>query len=80
MRGIEPTLLATGILLALTLGSGIGVSRTGRPNNTGIFTLHKLIALATVVLAVLTVRQMHTGAGLSTLSSGTLALMTGVHA
>lgn len=37
----------------LTLASGIWLSRSGKPLNTAIFTLHKLIALAGVVIAAL---------------------------
>lgn len=41
------------ILFVLTLASGFWVSKTGKPYHTGIFTLHKLLALAAVVLAVI---------------------------
>lgn len=74
MKAIESRLLITGVLLALTLGSGIWLSRAGRPYNTGIFTLHKLIALAAVVLAVLTVRQVSAGAGLPAPAGAVLIL------
>jgi hypothetical protein len=38
-----------GIVLLLTLASGVWLSRSGKPLNTGIFTVHKLIALGAVV-------------------------------
>ena len=41
------------ILLILTLGSGIWLSHKGKPLNTAIFTLHKLIALAGVVITAI---------------------------
>lgn len=41
------------ILFVLTLASGVWVSKTGKPYHTGIFTLHKLLALAAVTLAIL---------------------------
>ena len=41
------------ILFFLTVAAGFWVSKTGKPYNTGIFTLHKLLALAAVVLAAM---------------------------
>jgi hypothetical protein len=43
-------LLTPGIIFLLTLVSGLWLSRTGKPLNTVVFTIHKLIALATVIL------------------------------
>jgi hypothetical protein len=42
-----------GIVFLLTLASGFWLSRSGKPLKTGIFTLHKLIALAAVVVTAL---------------------------
>lgn len=41
------------ILFVFTVVVGFWVSKTGKPYNTGIFTLHKLLALAAVVLAAI---------------------------
>jgi hypothetical protein len=38
-----------GIVFLLTLVFGVWLSRSGKPLNTGIFTVHKLIALGAVV-------------------------------
>ena len=38
-----------GIVFLLTLASGVWLSRSGKPLNTVIFTVHKLIALGAVV-------------------------------
>ncbi len=38
-----------GCLLLLTLASGLWLSRAGKPLKAGIFTVHKLLALAAVV-------------------------------
>lgn len=43
------------ILFILTIAAGFWVSKTGKPYNSGIFTLHKLLALAAVVLAAMVV-------------------------
>jgi hypothetical protein len=42
-----------GIVFLLTLASGLWLSRSGKPLKTGIFTVHKLIALAAVVVTAL---------------------------
>lgn len=41
--------LVPGIVFLLTLISGLWLSRSGKPLNTAIFTIHKLVALAAVV-------------------------------
>jgi hypothetical protein len=41
-----------GALLVLTLGFGFWVSSAGKPYNGALFNVHKLLALAAVVLAV----------------------------
>jgi len=46
-----------GIVFLLTLASGLWLSRAGKPLNSAIFNVHKLIALAAVVLAALQVRN-----------------------
>lgn len=43
------------ILFILTVAAGFWVSKTGKPYHTGIFTLHKLLALAAVVLAAIVI-------------------------
>jgi hypothetical protein len=42
--------ILTGILFLITLGSGLLVSNAGRPLHSGLFGLHKLVALATTIL------------------------------
>ena len=55
----ETRIVACGILFLLTLGSGVWLSHSGKPFNTAIFTLHKLIALATVVIIAVSVNDLH---------------------
>ncbi len=40
------------ILFVLTVAAGFWVTKTGKPYNTGIFTLHKLLAAAVVLAAI----------------------------
>jgi hypothetical protein len=42
-----------GIVFLLTLASGLWLNRAGKPLNAAIFTVHKLIALAAVVVTAL---------------------------
>jgi heme A synthase len=48
-----PKFILPGILFLFTLASGMWLSKMGKPYNTGIFTIHKLIALGAVVLAAI---------------------------
>jgi hypothetical protein len=43
-------LIAAGVLSIFTLLSGVWLSHSGKPYNSVIFTIHKLIAVATVVV------------------------------
>ena len=47
-----------GIVYLLTLASGVWLSYEGRPLNSMIFTIHKLIAVAAVILTVRQVYQL----------------------
>ncbi len=58
--GIPVTRLAVcALLFLLTLGSGVWLSRSGKPYSTALFTLHKLIALATVVAIAMSVYNLY---------------------
>ena len=48
---VEFKVIAAGMLLLLSIIFGIWLSNLGRPLNTFIFTIHKLLALATVIFA-----------------------------
>ena len=50
MHTTVPKTLMIGIGLLLTLVSGVILSKTGRPLNSLLFTLHKLISVGTVIL------------------------------
>ncbi len=53
------SIVICGALFLITLVSGVGVTRSGRPHNALLFNLHKLIALATVVVFVVNVIPMY---------------------
>lgn len=52
-----------GACFALTLGFGFWLSRSGKPYNGLIFNIHKLAALAAVIVAVIRLAQMLGSAG-----------------
>jgi hypothetical protein len=59
METITTKLIAAGILFLLTLISGVIVSSSGRPLSVGLVTVHKLIAVGTVVLIGVAVNQLY---------------------
>jgi len=63
-------IIGVGGLFLLTLVTGVIVTRLGRPYNTGIFTIHKLISLAFAVLMFITVRGL-----LKEVEAGTLTVI-----
>lgn len=65
-----------GLGFVLTIISGFVLSRLGRPLNSAIFTVHKLIAVGTVILAVVTVRELYQAVELPAL----FPVMTGLAA
>jgi len=59
METITTKLVAAGILFLFTLISGMIVSHASRPLNVGLVTIHKLIAVGTVVLIAMSVNQLY---------------------
>ena len=51
MSGVFLRTLLTGGLLLLSIGTGFLLSKTNRPLPTGLFTLHKLLAVVAIVFA-----------------------------
>jgi len=52
-------IIICGLLFLLTLASGAWMSHSGKPINVVIFTIHKLIALTTVIVVATTVYNVH---------------------
>jgi uncharacterized membrane protein YhiD involved in acid resistance len=53
----EETMIIAGLFFLFIFLSGIWLSRTGRPLNVGISTIHKLISLAAGVFLLVTIHQ-----------------------
>jgi hypothetical protein len=56
-------LIVSGLLLVFTLVSGVWLSNSGKPINSLILTIHKLIALGMVIFISMTVNQIFRGSG-----------------
>ncbi|MEW6030632.1 MAG: hypothetical protein ACOYZ8_11705 [Chloroflexota bacterium] len=65
---------AAGVLLVLTLAFGFGLSRLGKPYNGLVFNVHKLAALAAVVLAVIQTWNLLKGAGVQPIAFALVAV------
>jgi hypothetical protein len=68
MKTFESKLIVTGILFLLTIVSGVWLSKTGKPYKMSIVTAHRLISIATLVVAALAVFQIQKGIALNAMS------------
>lgn len=59
MNEITTRLVVSGLLFVFTLLSGVWLSNSGKPFNSLIFSIHKLIALATVILLAICVYNLY---------------------
>jgi hypothetical protein len=64
MSPIASQLIAGGVLFLFTLLSGVWLSHSGRPLHTVIFTIHKFIALASVIVIANSVHHLYNTVGL----------------
>jgi hypothetical protein len=78
MNAIETKLMVAGILFLFTLISGVIVSHSGRPLSVGLVTIHKLIAVATVLLIGMAVNQLHKTGGGNAFIEVSVVVITGV--
>jgi hypothetical protein len=86
MRTHAPIIVVTGLLFLITLFSGIGLSRnlalndprlSGRPLAGALSTIHKLMALATVIALTVAIRRLHRGIEFSDIAL-TLVIVAGL--
>jgi len=55
---IVSKIIGTGLLFLFTIVTGIWLSNSGKPLNTLIFNIHKLIALGSVIFTVILIRNL----------------------
>lgn len=70
MVTVSSRLATAGVLFLLTLLSGVWLSNSGKPLNTLIFTVHKLIALGALIFTGVTVYQLIRAGGATPLQLG----------
>jgi hypothetical protein len=78
METITTKLIAAGILFLLTLITGVIVSRSGRPLVVGLVTVHKLIAVSTVILIGMGVNQLYKTANGIVMIETSLMIVAGI--
>jgi hypothetical protein len=78
METITTKLVAAGLLFLFTILSGVWLSNSGKPLNSVIFTIHKLIALATVILIVMSVYNLYKALALRTFVELAVITATGL--
>ena len=66
MDALTSKIISTGVLFLCVFLSGLWLNRSGRPINTIILTIHKLIALGTLIFIGVTIYQVSQVASLST--------------
>ncbi len=78
MNMLTTKLAAAGFLFLGTVLSGIWVSHLGKPYNTLIFTIHKLIAVATVIPLAVRIYNLYITVDLQTLAALTASAACGL--
>jgi hypothetical protein len=56
---VSPKIMYFGLGFVITVLSGILLSHAGRPLNSLIFTIHKLVAVGTIILAAVVIRDLY---------------------
>jgi hypothetical protein len=65
MNELFPRIIGLGVLFTIVFLSGFRLYRSGRPINTVVLTLHKLIALGALILIGVTIHQVNQVTALS---------------
>ncbi len=78
METVSTKLIGAGILFLLTLVTGVIVSQSNRPLNVGLVTLHKLIAVGTIILIGMAVNQLYKTVDGKLLIEVSLLIISGV--
>ncbi len=74
MNTIDSQILITGLLFVLTLAFGVWLSRAGKPYNSLLFNVHKLVALGAVASTAVTLYPLRTGVDVTALALGAIVL------
>jgi len=64
---MDSKIITTGVFFLLTIVSGIWLHNMGKPLNTLILTIHKLLALAAVIFTIIIVYNLHKNVEIKTI-------------
>ena len=78
MNTTATKLIVAGLLFLFTLLSGIWVSHSGKPINIAIFTIHKFIALATMIVLAISFYNLYKALELHTFIELAVIVPTGL--
>lgn len=78
MNTTATKLILAGLLFLFALLSGVWVSHSGKPINVVIFTIHKLIALTTVIVIAMSVYNLYKALDLRTFIELAVIVSTGL--
>jgi hypothetical protein len=74
MNTVSSKVLGAGVFFLIIFLTGFLLSQSGRPLNTIVFTIHKLVAVGAVVFLAVTVYRTNQVAGLSTVALAAAAI------
>ncbi len=74
METIDSQILIAGLLFVVTLASGVWQSHAGKPYNSLLFTIHKLVALGAVISTAVALYHLRTGVDMTALAFGAIVL------
>ena len=75
MVPVESKVILSGLLLLLSIIFGIWLSQTGKPLNQFIFTIHKLLALASVIFAGIVIYNLHKNLDINAISIALIVII-----
>jgi hypothetical protein len=78
METMTTRLIAAGVLFFITILSGIWLSHAGKPYHSGIFTVHKLIAVGVIILTGISVTRLYQAAELRSVLVVLLVAVSGL--
>lgn len=74
MQTIDSQTLIAGLLFPITLASGVWLSSAGKPYNSLLFTIHKLVALGAVLSTAIALNHLRTAVDMTALALGAIVL------
>ena len=78
MNTLTSKLAVSSVLFLLTLVSGVAVSKAGRPLNSGLFAIHKIVAVSMIIIIIIAARQFFKSGNTAVLLELTTLILTGL--